>query len=751
MNDIVQPRRFWLIFGVITWTLFVTVSRAIREPNGFALSQWLIDYSFGFMKRGLVGSIASVFSNLLGIPITHEFVTFAAGIIAVLFYLALLAVFFRLLKRETLRAEVVLAILLFVTSPFIVMNAHVFGYFDALLYLLTLLTLGLIFRGKYYLAAGVQVVAVLCHESYLIIGFPAACLAIYFRCVGMDWRQKWRYFLVQCTPVVAFGIVLIVMATTDPATLHDDLTARFVGAGLRRFGELFARLQLRGFTENLRRNWMHVPTRLFNSNIWQQLGPVLCAQLFLIYYSFQIRILSLKSLVLLAIVFVPLAIHCIAFDAMRISTYTIASAFLMYWVLAETQASRAAVPAPKTFYFVAVLILVYHAVMHVTLMDRQTDRFSLPLRLALYAPMLILAIRLLITRFFPQGAIATMTSPKSFLVFALGLLFTSSLMGCSESVPAKVQDPEAALDAAQSALSNDESLSEQVIGSVLAIDTDDVDTLLRLAATSHAMGRLLYNEKQTRAAANLFLKAGEAMQKVEKSGQELSDEESENRGTIYYDQACAFSLLGEPEKALSPLRSSVELGFGDLGMFDQDSDLDAVRKLPEYPEFYKKTLNFVREQLAEEMLEFRSYPFDLNLTDLDGKPLVLSEMKGKVVVIDFWATWCRPCLMSMPHLEEIYQTEKSKGLEVIGLDYEGSRGDGDTMEKVKRILSELKISYPCAIGDKATEDQVPNKDSIPTMVFIGRTGKVRFQLSGAHSRDYLMAIIEPLLAEPVPE
>jgi hypothetical protein len=107
--------------------------------------------------------------------------------------------------------------------------------------------------------------------------------------------------------------------------------------------------------------------------------------------------------------------------------------------------------------------------------------------------------------------------------------------------------------------------------------------------------------------------------------------------------------------------------------------------------------------------------------------------------------------MSMPHLEAIYQAEKSKGLEVIGLDYEGSRGDGDTMEKVKRVLSELKITYPCAIGDEVTDEQVPNKDSIPTMVFIDRTGKVRFQLSGAHSRDYLMAIIEPLLAEPAQE
>jgi thiol-disulfide isomerase/thioredoxin len=269
-----------------------------------------------------------------------------------------------------------------------------------------------------------------------------------------------------------------------------------------------------------------------------------------------------------------------------------------------------------------------------------------------------------------------------------------------------------------------------------------------LAATSHAMGRLLNNEKQSSAAMQLFLKAGEAMQKVEKSDKELSSDESAKRGPIYYYQACAFSLLGQPEKALSPLRSSVEVGYGDLGMFDKDSDLDAVRKLPEYPEFYRKTLTFVREQLAQEMEEFQSYPFDLNLTDLDGKPFVLADMKGKVVVVDFWATRCGPCLMSMPDLDEIYQAEHSKGLEVIGLAYEESSDSEETLEKVKRVLSELKIHYPCAIGDDATEKQVPHLDSIPTMVFIDRAGKVRYQFSGAHSRDYLMAIIEPLLAEP---
>jgi thiol-disulfide isomerase/thioredoxin len=329
------------------------------------------------------------------------------------------------------------------------------------------------------------------------------------------------------------------------------------------------------------------------------------------------------------------------------------------------------------------------------------------------------------------------------------ILCIAGIAGCSSKADAP--DPTIALTAAEQALANDESPSEEVIASVLAIDTDDPDTQLRLAATSHAMGRSLKSEEQATSAMQLFVKAGEAMQKVEKSDKELSSEESEVRGPIYYYQACAYSLLGEPEKALSPLRSSVEVGYGDLGMFDKDSDLDAVRKLPEYPNFYAKTLTFFREQLVQEMEEFKSYPFDLNLTDLDGKPLVLSEMKGKVVVLDFWATWCRPCLMSMPDLNEIYLAEQSRGLEVIGLDYEGSRGGEEILEKVKQVLSELKIQYPCAIGDAATEAQVPNMESIPTMVFIDRTGKVRFQLSGAHSPDYLMAVIEPLLAEPAPE
>jgi thiol-disulfide isomerase/thioredoxin len=124
---------------------------------------------------------------------------------------------------------------------------------------------------------------------------------------------------------------------------------------------------------------------------------------------------------------------------------------------------------------------------------------------------------------------------------------------------------------------------------------------------------------------------------------------------------------------------------------------------------------------------------DFNFTDFDGKARKLSEFRGKVVLLDFWATWCSPCIGDFPHLKELYAKHKSSGFEIIGLDCEtlgDDAADADTIkagfEQAKSIIARFGTSWTMAEPRSAVT--VAGKhfqvESLPTKILIDRQGKI---------------------------
>src|SRR5229473_1372298 len=140
---------------------------------------------------------------------------------------------------------------------------------------------------------------------------------------------------------------------------------------------------------------------------------------------------------------------------------------------------------------------------------------------------------------------------------------------------------------------------------------------------------------------------------------------------------------------------------------------------------------------------------DITLKDLDGKDLSLAQYRGKVVLVNFWATWCEPCRVEIPWLIEMQQKYGSKGFVVLGIsmDEEGKSVVAPFVEKERFDVNgqKLPMSYQIVIGNDAAADKFGGLFGYPTSILISRDGKQIKRITGIISYDEITKAIESLL------
>jgi thiol-disulfide isomerase/thioredoxin len=140
---------------------------------------------------------------------------------------------------------------------------------------------------------------------------------------------------------------------------------------------------------------------------------------------------------------------------------------------------------------------------------------------------------------------------------------------------------------------------------------------------------------------------------------------------------------------------------------------------------------------------------DFTLKDLDGKDVSLSQFKGKVVLINFWATWCDPCYIEIPWLIEMQQKYGDKGFTVLGvaMDEEGKSEVAPFVAKERFNVNgqKLPMSYPILLGNDAMADKFGGLLGYPTSILVSRDGKVIMRITGILTYDEISKAIESQL------
>jgi peroxiredoxin/outer membrane lipoprotein-sorting protein len=149
-----------------------------------------------------------------------------------------------------------------------------------------------------------------------------------------------------------------------------------------------------------------------------------------------------------------------------------------------------------------------------------------------------------------------------------------------------------------------------------------------------------------------------------------------------------------------------------------------------------RAVNSIKQQQTRSASQIGSEAPDFMLADTQGGQVHLQDLRGKVVVVDFWATWCPPCREQMPHLQQIHQQFSDKGVVVLGLDV------GEDGPSVSQFARQSAYTFKLLLGSEPSVTELYFVDGFPTTLVVDRQGKIVYRAVGGEPPEKLRAAIQ---------
>ena len=191
--------------------------------------------------------------------------------------------------------------------------------------------------------------------------------------------------------------------------------------------------------------------------------------------------------------------------------------------------------------------------------------------------------------------------------------------------------------------------------------------------------------------------------------------------------------------------ASVMQVFSAAEKADEQGGMDEFKKLAEahikkFPQHKANSFMEAKLKSLQAQADIKTKPLDLKFTSVDGHEVDLANMRGKVVLIDFWATWCGPCVQELPNVLKAYEKLHPKGFEIVGISLDQDKG------ALEKFVKEKNMTWPQFFDGKGWKNEISTKygiSSIPAMWLVDKKGMV----VSTNARGKLEELVEKHLAE----
>lgn len=159
---------------------------------------------------------------------------------------------------------------------------------------------------------------------------------------------------------------------------------------------------------------------------------------------------------------------------------------------------------------------------------------------------------------------------------------------------------------------------------------------------------------------------------------------------------------------------------------------------------YKSELQkWARESIAA----FPAFDFKFDVADIEAGRIRNGDYRGRVLVLDLWATWCPPCREAIPHFVKLDEEFRGENVDVVGISMDSPDNPRKSMKVVRKFVDDNGVEYAVAMGDRSVLNQLAPGQKLPTVLFIDTQGRVRYIAEGPHNYYQIEAVTNALIEQ----